>query len=366
MVELRREYADTIGYPEVVYDALLDDYEPGIQTAQVKEILARLREGLVPLAEKILGSERKPDTAILRRDFPVDRQRFFVESAASAIGFDLQTGRLDTTTHPFCTTLGPKDCRITTRYVENEFVAAFFDVMHEAGHGIYAQGLPAEHFGTPLAWEAGLGVHESQSRLWENFVARSHGFWRHFFPRAQQAFPIALGGVALDDFYFAVNDVRASLIRIDADEVTYNLHILIRFEIEQAVFGGDLSVADLPEAFNEKMRSYLGIVPENDTEGCLQDVHWAEGVFGYFPTYSLGNIYAAQLYAAAGKDLGDLQAQFAAGDFQPLLSWLREKIHRHGRRYLPFDLITRATGQEPDPEYLLDYLDSKYSPLYFV
>ena len=234
------------------------------------------------------------------------------------------------TTHPFCTGLGPHDCRITTRYDERHFPGAFFGILHEAGHGIYDQGLPPEQFGLPPGDAVSLGIHESQSRMWENLVGRSRAFWEYFYPQAQAAFPESLGDVSLDDFYFAINDVRPSLIRVEADEATYNLHILIRFELEQALLDDELRVADLPAAWNEKYRQYLGITPPNDADGVLQDIHWSAGLVGYFPTYSLGNLYAAQFFAKADHDLGGLHGQFAHGEFQPLRDWLREQIHRHG------------------------------------
>ena len=249
------------------------------------------------------------------------------------------------TAHPFCTTLGPHDCRITTRYDPQFFNSAFFGILHEAGHGIYEQGLPAEHYGLPLGEAISLGIHESQSRLWENLVGRSRAFWTFFYPLAQQRFPAALGNTACDEFYFAINDVRPSLVRVEADEVTYNLHILIRFELERALLDGDLQPAELPGAWNEKYRQYLGIAPPDDRTGVLQDVHWSAGLVGYFPTYALGNLYAAQFFAQAKADLGDLEGMLARGDFRPLLDWLREKIHRHGQRWSAAELVQRVTGR---------------------
>jgi carboxypeptidase Taq len=236
--------------------------------------------------------------------------------------------------------------------------------MHEAGHALYEQGLPTEHYGLPLGEAVSLGIHESQSRLWENFVGRSMAFWRGFFPKAQAVYAKTLAGVPLDDFYFAVNDVRPSLIRVEADEATYNLHILIRFELEKAMLQGDLVAADLPGAWNEKYRQYLGITPPNDAEGVLQDVHWSAGLIGYFPTYALGNLYAAQFFAQARSELGDLDAMLAQGECQPLRLWLHEKIHRHGQRYSAGELVRRATGRPLSPEPLLNHLKAKFGPLY--
>ncbi|MGO9112674.1 MAG: carboxypeptidase M32 [Thermoguttaceae bacterium] len=364
--DLKRQQAEALGYKQSPYDALLDDYEPEELTANVGRVLADLREQLVPLAAAIRASGREPDTSLLTRNYPIDVQESFGKAAAAAIGFNFSRGRLDVTAHPFCTTLGPHDCRITTRYDEHFFNAAFFGILHEAGHGIYEQGLPPDRFGMPLGEAISLGIHESQSRMWENLVGRSRAFWQHFYSAAQKRFPAALGSANLDAFYFAVNDVRPSLIRVEADEATYNLHILIRFELEQALLNGDLPVADTPAAWNEKYRQYLGIVPARDAEGVLQDVHWSAGLVGYFPTYTLGNLYASQFFAAADEELGGLHAQFARGEFQPLRDWLREKIHRHGQRYLAAELVKRATGRELSSGPMLAHLRAKYGELYGI
>ncbi len=364
--ELKRQQADALGYRQTRYDALLDDYEPEELTSNVGRVLADLRGQLVGLVAAIAESPRRPDTSLLSRDYPVGVQESFGKEAAGAIGFDFARGRLDVTAHPFCTTLGPHDCRITTRYDQNFFNAAFFGILHEAGHGIYEQGLPPDRFGLPLGEAVSLGVHESQSRMWENLVGRSRAFWQHFFSAAQKRFPAALGSVDLNAFYFAVNDVRPSLIRVEADEATYNLHILIRFELEQALLGGDLTAADAPGAWNEKYRQYLGVAADRDADGVLQDVHWSAGLVGYFPTYTLGNLYAAQFFVAAERDLGGLYAQFARGEFQPLRDWLREKIHRHGQRYSAAELVKRVAGQELSSAPLVAHLKAKYGELYEV
>jgi carboxypeptidase Taq len=364
MVELKRQQADALGYAECRYDALLDDHEPGELTSNVTRVLGGLREELVPLVQAIADCPRRPDVSLLKRSFPIATQAEFGRAAAQRIGFDFQRGRLDITSHPFCTDLGPHDCRITTRYDEHYFPMAFFGILHEAGHGMYDQGLAVEHYGLPLGHYLSMGIHESQSRMWENLVGRSRAFWDHFYPQAQQAFPAALADVPLADFHFAINDVRPSLIRVEADEVTYNLHIIIRFELEQALIGGDLSVADLPGAWREKYQQYLGLEPPNDADGVLQDIHWSAGLFGYFPTYSLGNLYAAQFFAQADADLGGLSEQFARGEFQPLLSWLREKIHHQGRRYPASRLVERVTGKPLGHADLISYLLAKMEPLY--
>jgi carboxypeptidase Taq len=276
------------------------------------------------------------------------------------VGFDLERGRVDSSVHPFCTGLGPGDCRITARFSSRDFAGGFFAVLHETGHALYEQGLEAEHYGTPMGEAASLGVHESQSRLWENLVGRSRSFWQHFYPRARAVFHDALHDLKLDAFLAGINRVERSCVRVRADEVTYNLHILIRFELERALVAGDLLAADVPEAWDSAYKQYLGVVPSNPVEGCLQDGHWAEGLIGYFPTYTLGNLYAAQLFAAARADLGDLDAQFARGDFATLLGWLREKVHRHGQRYTPKQLVEHATGAPPDWRPLIEALKAKY------
>jgi carboxypeptidase Taq len=260
--------------------------------------------------------------------------------------------------------LSPNDVRLTTRFSPEFFNDGFFSVLHETGHGLYEQGLDPARFGRPTGEAVSLGVHETQSRLWENLVGRSASFWRRWFPRAQTGFPTALTDVAQDDFHFAINAVAPSYIRVDADEVTYNLHVMLRFEIEQALISGSLAPADVPAAWNEKMREYLQIAPPDDRRGCLQDVHWSAGLIGYFPTYTLGNLGAAQLFAAAKQDLGDLDRAFAAGEFRPLLGWLREKVHRHGMRYKSSELIGRATGKPLAADDFMDSLQAKYAPLY--
>lgn len=358
IVALLREKADAIGHGGNRYDALLDEFEPGATAAEVTAVFAALRADLVPLMRAIKESGRTPDRTILTREFPVDRQRFFGESAAAALGFDFDSGRLDVSVHPFCSGIGPGDCRITTRYSTNHFNESFFGVLHETGHAIYEQGLPAEHAGTPLGTATSLGIHESQSRLWENQVGRSRPFWEHFLPRAQQAFT-ALRDVTLDAWLFAINDVQPSFIRVEADETTYNLHIVLRFELEQALLSGDLAVADLPGAWNDAFEAMLGLRPDCDAKGCLQDIHWSFGGLGYFPTYTLGNLYAAQFMAAARRDLSGLDDDFRRGEFVRLKRWLNEKVHAHGGRYHADDLCRRVTGSGLDHRPLVAYLRDK-------
>jgi carboxypeptidase Taq len=366
IVQLKREQAAAIGFSGVPYDALLDEYEPGATTAEITRTFAALRADLVPLVAAIVGSGKASKRDLLQREYPVDRQEIFGQAAAAAIGFDFSSGRLDRTAHPFCSGLGPGDCRLTTRYNERHFNESFFGVLHEAGHGIYEQGLDPEHFGTPAGSAASLGIHESQSRLWENQVGRGRPFWEHFFPRARQVFFDALSDVALDDFLFAVNDVRPSFIRVEADEATYNMHIILRFELEQALVAGDLKPADVPGAWNEKFRQSFQLTPPDDALGCLQDIHWSMGGIGYFPTYTLGNLYAAQFMEQARRDLGDLDGDFRRGDFGRLKGWLNEKIHRHGQRFRAGDLCRRVTGRPLSHQPLLNYLRGKYAPLYGI
>jgi carboxypeptidase Taq len=360
------------------YDALLEDYEPGARSDELAALFQALREELVPLAYSMSEASKKRDhderstregsglhsDAILKRTYPIERQKLFVEAVAAALGFDFQRGRLDVTAHPFCTGIGPGDTRISTRYHEHQFGDALFGVLHEVGHGLYEQGLPAAHFGTPMGQSVSLGVHESQSRLWENAVGRSRAFWKYWFPLARRVFHQTLHDVTIDQFMAAINRVERSLIRVDADEVTYNLHIIIRFELEQAMLSGDLPINDLPSAWNQKYQETLGITPGNDSEGCLQDIHWSAGLFGYFPTYTLGNLYAAQLFDRAQVDLADLDRSLMRGNTEDLLAWLREHVHRHGQKYRPADLLERATGTKPHHYAFLTTLKKRYMELY--
>jgi carboxypeptidase Taq len=363
-LELKRQEAAAIGYDDQPYDALLDEFEPGAKTVEVAQALAGLREQLVPLVAEIAASSRRPNLDVLKGRYPVDLQDKFGQQAAAAIGFDFNAGRLDKTDHPFCSGMGPRDVRLTTRYDENFLPGSFFSTLHEAGHGIYEQGLPADHYGLPTGEAVSLGIHESQSRMWENLVGRSRAFWEHCFPQAQAMFRDSLNNVSLDEYYFAINDVRPSLIRTESDEVTYNLHILIRFELELALINDELPVTDLPAVWHAKYREYLGIQSPTDADGVLQDVHWSSGAFGYFPTYSLGNLYAAQFFEKAAQDLGDLHAMFRRGEFLPLRDWLRANIHSQGRRYPAAELGRRVTGSSLSHDALMRHLRQKFRPLY--
>ena len=366
IVSLKQQEAKAIGYREALYDALLDEYEPGATTTEIAQIFSGLRKELVPLVQAIKATGRQSPREILAREFPVKEQEAFSREAATTIGFDFDAGRLDVTAHPFCSGMGPGDCRITTRYDAHNFNSAILGTLHEAGHGIYDQGLDPKHYGTPGGSAVSLGIHESQSRLWENQVGRSRAFWEFFFPRARNFFPAALSNTKLDDFLFAINDVRPSLIRVEADEATYNLHIILRFEMEQALMNGDLKARDVPGAWREKFKSFFDIEPPNDKLGCLQDIHWSMGGIGYFPTYTLGNLYAAQFMESARRDLGDLDSDFRVGKFGRLKTWLNEKIHRVGQRYRAGDLCRRVTGKPLTHQPFIRYLRNKYSAFYGI
>jgi carboxypeptidase Taq len=371
-VALKREEAACLaelvaskdGSPREPYDALLDQFEPGMTAADVTRLFTPLRDELVTLIRTIRESGKQPDRDLLTRIYPIPQQREFATAAAKAVGFRFTAGRLDETAHPFCSGFGPGDVRLTTRYDEHHFPGAFFGTLHEAGHGLYEQNLDPESFGLGMGTAVSLGIHESQSRLWENFVGRSDAFWKHFFPQARKAFPVALSDVTKDEFVWAINDVQPSWIRVEADEATYNLHILLRFDIERPLVKGDLAPADVPAVWNETFRRYFDMTPPSDTLGCLQDIHWSFGGIGYFPTYTLGNMNAAQLYDAAEADLGSLSAQFEQGRFEPLKTWLVENIHRRGKQYPASKLIERVTGKPLSHHALIRHLKAKYERLY--
>jgi carboxypeptidase Taq len=365
IIDLKREEADALGYEKEPYDALLDHYEPGETAAGIEPILRGLLAPLRELLSKIKESGKKTNPALATKTFPKSDQEFFAVKTAKRLGYDMKAGRLDVSAHPFTIGLGPEDVRITTRYNEHHFNDGFFGVMHEAGHAMYHQGLPTDHWVEPFCSPVSLGINESQSRMWENMVARSLPFWAHFYPIARKRFE-ALSDIPIEDFYFSINEVTPSLIRVEADEVTYNLHILLRFELELALLRKDLSVRDLPSAWNEKMEEFLGVTPTDFKDGVMQDVHWSGGSVGYFPTYTLGNLYAAQFFNQARKDIGNLDGQFTNGEFEPLLNWLRRNIHSQGKRHKARDLIKTVTGQELNPQYLVDYLWSKFGPIYDI
>lgn len=361
VVALVREVADHIGYERQPYDALLDEYEPGQDTAATGELFDALGPRLAELV--IEGEEMSKSRPGHLPDgpYPVDAQRAFNIEVAKAFGFDFEAGRLDTAPHPFCSGLGPRDTRLTTRYDESDFTNALYCVLHETGHGLYEQGLDAAAYGTPAGMASSLGIHESQSRLWENHVARSPAFWAYWLPRAARHFPV-LRDAAADALTDRVNRCRRSFIRVDADELSYDLHIILRFRIETAVINERLPVADIPAVWNDEFKRLFSLDVPDDARGCLQDIHWSHGAFGYFPTYTLGNLNAAQLMHTARRAIGDLDASLAAGEYAPLLDWLRDRIHRHGRSLPPRELMRAATGSDLSPDFHLAHLRGKLDP----
>ena len=365
LLDLKRQVAERIGYSTEPYDALLDEYEPGARVADVQRVFEEVKRALVPLVQDIKNAPRQPDASLLARACPIDKQTAFGRRVVEAMGFDFAAGRLDTSTHPFCSGFSPHDVRITNRYDEHYLPMSLFGIMHEAGHGLYEQGLSPTHAWTPSGTAVSLGIHESQSRTWENLVGRSRPFWQHWFAPLQAEFP-TLRDIKLDDWYFAINTVRPSFIRVEADEVTYSLHIMLRLDLERRLLTGQLKVADVPAAWNAASQALFGITPPDDAQGCLQDIHWSLGIFGYFPTYALGNMYAAHFFEAARKALPDLDAALARGELQPLRDWQRTNIHRYGQRYRPAELVQVVTGQPLSPGPFINYLNSKFRPLYGI
>jgi carboxypeptidase Taq len=358
LVDLSREHAERWGYDDQLYDALIDRFERGATARGLVGTLGSLRTDLLPIVDA--ATSRPPyDRSGLSGHYPVERQQAFNREVAESIGFDFEAGRIDTAVHPFCSGMAPYDTRLTTRYDETDFLSSLFGVLHEAGHGLYEQGLPKDWRGQPVGNSVSLGVHESQSRLWENHVGRSRGFWEKWLPRAIHHFP-HLMGLTPEDLYAAVNQAERSHIRVEADEVTYDLHILLRFELECAIFSGDLAIADIPGEWNRRFESYFGLPVRNDAEGCLQDIHWSMGIFGYFPTYSLGNLNAAHLASAAKSQDPAVAAAFASAEYAPLLAWMRKHLHEAGSLHLPDDLVTRAAGTPVTSEALVSHLRERY------
>jgi carboxypeptidase Taq len=355
-MELRRRYVECFDDYDEPYDVLLDDFEPGMKTAEVRAVFDRLKEEQIPLVASV---RQDGDPPVHGGGFPIEAQKRFELEVIERFGYDPAEWRLDTAVHPFAASMAISDIRLTTRYFDDN-LDGLFGTMHETGHGLYENGVARELERTPLAHGASLGFHESQSRMWENMVGRSLPFWRHFFPRLQANFPEALAKATLDDWYRSVNWVAPSLIRVEADEATYNLHIILRFELEQELLADSIDLAELPEIWNQRMRDYLGIEPPNDALGVLQDMHWAVGAIGYFSTYALGNVISAQLWEKVTAEVPDLHDQFEQGEFGSLAEWLRETLWRHGRKFTPRELIERITGGGLDPEPYLRYLRGKY------
>ncbi len=363
IVDINQRTAQALGYGDKLYDALLDQYEEGMTCAQLNPIFAQLKDASVPLIQKIAG-QPTIDDSILARDYDGQTQKQFAERVLAECGFDFGRGRQDLSVHPFCTNFSRGDVRITTRLNTNDLQSALFGSLHEMGHALYEQGIAPALDGNVLGGGVSLGVHESQSRLWENLVGRSRSFWKHNYRRLQETFPSQLNDVSEDDFYRAINKVEPSFIRVEADEVTYNLHIILRYEMENDLLEGRLSVKDAPDAWNARMKSYLGVHPPDDAHGILQDVHWSIGAMGYFPTYSLGNILSAQLWNRVLEDAPEIESEIARGQFDVLLSWLRENIHRHGKTFTPKELVRRATGNDLDVAPYAQYLNEKFGAIY--
>lgn len=364
MIFLQKKTAKYLGYKKSPYDALLDVNEPGMTADKASKILNDVKDFLIPFLLKIKKSKIKVDAKKTKGEFPILNQIGFNLFVAKKIGYDLEAGKIDSSTHPFTITFHQTDVRFTTRFKENDALYALGSTIHETGHALYEQGLTEEDFGTPLGEAISLGIHESQSRMWENNIGKSLDFWKYFYPKLQKEFPKPFKKLPMTEFYKIVNKVTPSFIRTEADEVTYNLHIIMRFEIEKELMEGTLEAKNAPKVWNQKMQKYLGVKVPSDRLGILQDVHWSGGLFGYFPTYSFGNLYAAQFYAAMLKDIPDLAKRFARGEFLTAREWLRNKIHVHGKRYTADELVLEVTGESLNSKYFQEYLIAKYSKIY--
>ncbi len=363
VVALAQEYISFFPPADHPYDTLLNDYEPGMKTADVQEIFDALRPKQVELIKAISSAKQVRDD-FLHKKYNEQKVWEFGESVITRFGYDWSRGRQDRAPHPFQTTFSVNDTRITNRFEEGNPLATLFSAMHESGHAMYEQGSNPAYERTPLAGGTSLAVHESQSRMWENLVGRSLPFWEHFFPKLKKTFPSKLEGVKLKQFYKAINKVEPTFIRVNADEATYNMHVMLRLELEIGMVEGKFAVKDLPEIWNAKMDEYLGTVPPNDAQGVLQDVHWSSGLMGYFSTYALGNLISAQLWEKINEDIKDLDEQIRNGKFEALLNWLRAKIHTHGRKYDPQDLVQKVTGSRINSEAYIRYLTKKYGAIY--
>lgn len=358
-----RQKADKIGYKDHPYDALLEEYEPGMTTNDLKKIFQEVRSSTVNLLKEIQGYP-PIDDSFLYGSFSREHQLAFAQTILKKMGHSLDKGRLDESVHPFSSACHPEDSRITTHVHSSAIMSNIRSVLHEAGHSLYEMGLPVEHYGSPLAEAASFGVHESQSRWWETHIGHSKGYWRHHFPLLKEQFPHQFEHVNLDDFYRAINAVSPSLIRIEADEVTYNLHVILRFEIEIALLEGSLSVKDVPEVWNSKMVELLGITPPNDKAGCLQDIHWAMGSFGYFPSYALGNLFSAHLFEAFSHQHPDWETRIASGDLQFITEWLHDHVHKYGQQYNGLELMQQATGKAFSAGSFNRHLRKRYIDVY--
>lgn len=363
LVDFNKKIASYRGYENNKYEGLLDDYEPGLTTEILDDAFGQLKPALIELVKKINQSSVEVDSDLLVQPFPKENQKDFSLAILDKMGYDFDAGRLDETIHPFAIGINPNDVRVTTRYDENDFRMAVFGTIHEGGHALYEQNIDPDLHQTVLAGGVSMGIHESQSLFWENFIGRSRSFWDSHFDLFKKHAPASFQSVNFEHFYRAINEVKPNMIRIEADELTYSLHIIIRYELEKDLIDGDLEVKDLPEAWNQKMEDYLGIRPANDSEGILQDIHWAAGNIGYFPTYALGYMYAAQLFETINKDI-NIDNMIRLGDFEPIKEWLTEKIHRHGKMKQPLEMIEEVTGEGLNPNYLINYLTDKYTDIY--
>jgi carboxypeptidase Taq len=358
------EFIELWGYKDNKYDTLLDMYEPGMTVAKLDEVFGALRKKLVPLVANIQASSNQPESKFLRQNFTKEQQKKFSLFILQQMGYDFEAGRLDETVHPFATGLNPGDVRITTRYLEDDVVSALFGTIHEGGHALYEQNISTELIGTNLCAGTSMGIHESQSRFWENMIGRSLPFWNRYYADLQKMFPGQFDDVSVEDFYKAINEVKPSLIRIEADELTYNLHIMIRYEIEKALFNETITAADLPEFWNEKYKEYLGVEPSTNEEGVLQDVHWSSGAFGYFPSYALGNMYAAQIRNTLLRRMPDFEELVKQGELLPIKAYLVEQIYQYGKSLTPTEIIKQVTGEALNPDYLVAYFEEKYKAIY--
>jgi carboxypeptidase Taq len=364
LVQFNKKFINYWGYEGHPYNTLLDLYEPGMTVEVLDDVFSRLRERIVPLVKAIAQSTNKPRTSFLFEKFPKEKQRELSLVLLKELGYDFQAGRLDETVHPFAIGLNPGDVRITTKYDENDFRTALFGTIHECGHALYEQNISKEFVGTPLCSGASMGIHESQSLFYENFIGRHYAYWKRNYRLLKEYAPEQFHTVSLDEFYRAINEAKPSLIRIEADELTYPLHIMVRYEIEKGLFNGTIEVKDLPDIWNDKYEEYLGIRPDNDAVGVLQDVHWAGGSFGYFPSYALGYMYAAQLKHAMLKDIPHFNELLEKGNLLPIREWLTEKVHRFGKTKKPLEILQEATGEGLNADYLISYLEEKYKAIY--
>jgi carboxypeptidase Taq len=361
IVAFNQKFVELWGYEGHKYNTLLDMYEPGITVAKLDEVFGELRKHTVPLVLELNHDSTKVDTTFLKQHYDVHKQKEFSLFILKELGYDFEAGRLDESEHPFATGLNPGDVRITTKFKPRDVAFALFGTIHECGHALYEQNIATNLLGTPLCSGASMGIHESQSRFWEIYIGSSLPFWQRYYGDLQRVFPEQLADISVEHFYQAINQAQPSLIRIEADELTYNLHIMIRYELEKGLIGGDIQVADLPRLWNEKYEQYLGITPGNDAEGVLQDVHWAGGAFGYFPSYSLGNMYGAQMIHALRQHSPDLDTLVARGELAPIKLWLIEKVHKFGKLLTPEEIIHNVSGEELNPTYLITHLKNKYS-----